>query len=535
MSKQRRLEIANVLLALISVVLAYASYTIFARDRESRTPAQQFADRYNMPLRRPEIVKSLEYAPSSDFATDLVTDTMLNDLVTPVNLNSLSPEARAAWMDAVSLYDEELTSAADLELGAIAARPGWPYHSALLGQLVYAQQAHALSPALVTNYKRWARPLHNAAAAAETDNSLWQSLAAAEIETWPDLGRVHAGNARSVFRHAFEDPEFVTGTFRLAINTIGKENAIRALPDRARPLWAALEECGRIGDIFAAWSIHQRWDAAEWREREADLVQTEKASTRLDVDEARRLCARWSSIHSVWDYDSSEARSQAARLLEVWPAGTEGRWLDDPRSQFVRYFLSGRTVNVKGSSLLRSVESLSGVPLPVLARIHVLAGDISGAEAIAKASDSFGAFEWTPYVLELARYWNSRNDKARARAALAQLPPAAREECDTLLMRHAVEGGEKVAISSDDRPLEVAAGSPVALCVDRPAALVLEISSAAGAIVDYGWDGARTATVLAPPGSRLSRTVASPEMGIRQLTTRAIVPGTAANIVVRKL
>jgi hypothetical protein len=533
-SNQRSAMTAHALLALMSLGFAYASYATYAMDRSSRIPAQKFAKQYTMPLRRPEIVKSLEYAPSGDFATDLVADATLRDVAVPVNLSGLPADARAAWIDAVPKYDEQMTRATNLALDAIAGRPGWPYHSALLGQLVYTRQARSLSPDLVRNHALWSKPLHDAATNASTDDALWQSLALAQLQTWADLGRIHAKTAHPIFLHAFEDPEFVTNTFAQAVNTIGKETAFRALPDRAKPLWRALQEVGKGGDVLAAWAIHQRWDAAEWRERGEDLTAIEKHAARRDVEETRRLCVQWTSVHSVWDYDSKEAHRQAARLLEMWPGGTEGRWIDDPRSQIARYFLSGRTADVNGGALLRSIDSLAGVPQPVAARIHVLAGDIAGAESIAKSSDSFGTFEWTPYILELARHWNVQRDKTRASAALAQLAPAAREECDALMVRRDIEGKEKVAIGSRDLSSPAAVGSPIALCIDQSTPLSVRITSAASAIVDYGWDGARSASALVTSVSRSLSLAAPPQRGMRQLTTRPAVAGTAAEVVVQK-
>jgi hypothetical protein len=525
---------ANVLFALTSLGLAYSSYVAFTTDRASRIPARKFAEQYAMPLRRPDIVDSLEYAPSGDFATDLIADATLQDVASPVNLSGLSAGVRSAWIDAVPKYDEQMTGASNLALDAIAERPGWPYHASLLGQLLYLRQARSLSPDLVRKHVFWSKPLYDAAIGAGTDNTLWQSLAVAQLQTWADLSKLHAKTVHSVFLHAFEDPEFVTNTFAPAVNIIGKEAAFSALPDRARPLWAALQAVGQRGDVLAAWSLHQRWDAAEWRERKDDLAAIEKHAARRDIDEARTLCVQWTSAHSVWDFDSKEAHAQAARLLEMWPAGTEGRWIDDPRSQIVRYFLGGRSADVNGNVLLRSIDSLSGVPQPIVARIHILAGDIAGAESIARSSDTFGTFEWTPYVLELARHWNVRDDKTRARAALAQLAPASREECDAQVVRREIEGRGDAAISSRDLSSQAAVGSPIALCMDQSSPLSVRVTSTGPAIIDYGWDGARSASAIVMTGSRTLSIAAPAQRGMRQLTTRPAIAGTAGEVAVLK-
>jgi hypothetical protein len=524
--------VANTLLAVTSLGFAWASYATYSMDHSSRIAEQRFAVQYAMPIRRPEIVKSLEYAPSGDFAADLVADATLQDVAGPVELADLSAQARAAWLDAVPKYDEQMAGAANLALDAIAARPGWPYHSSLLGQLFYLRQARSLSPDLVRKHDLWSKPLYIAATDAATDNSLWQSLAVAELQTWPELGNLHVKTALSVFRHAFEDPDFVASTFGPAVNALGKDAALQVLPDRAEPLHAALQVVGKGGDVLAAWSIHQRWDAAEWRERADDLAAIQVHAARGDIDETRGLCVRWMSVHSVWDYDSKVARAQNERLMEIWPVGKEGRWTDDPRAQIVRYFLSGRTDGVKGSVLLRTIDSLAGVPVPIVAQIHVLAGDLAGAESIAKSSDSFGTFEWTPYVVELARRWNAQGDKTRARAAIAQLAPAARDECNVLVARREIDGRETVAVDSRDLSSQSMVGTPIALCMDQGTRLNVRVTSADPFIVDYGWDGARSASALVTPAS-LSLTLAAPP-GMRQLMTRSAIAGAAAEVAVRK-
>ena len=269
--------IASVVAAFACALFALAAYDGFARDRDARKPVEAFAQRFQMTLRRPDVATTLQYAPSADFAADLVADASLRDATTSVRLGGLTPEQRIAWLDAVGRIDEQLARAADLSLDAMTQRPGWPYHPALLGQLVYTRDARALSPSIVTQSNRWTVPLGIATAAASNDDLLWQFTAVAYLQTWPDLGSQHR-NATPVFRRAFRDVDFVRATFTSAAQIIGTDAAIGNLPDAAKPLWAAFNQLAKAGDMDHAWRVHQRWDAAEWNQRGTDLAAIEQAA-----------------------------------------------------------------------------------------------------------------------------------------------------------------------------------------------------------------------------------------------------------------
>jgi hypothetical protein len=492
--------IAAVVVAVSCGVLAFLAYDAHALDRDQRKPVDAFAQKYTMTLRRPDVTTTLQYAPSADFAADLLADASLRDATMTVRLAGLTPEQRIAWLDAVGRLDEQLGSAAGLALDAMTQRPGWPYHAGLLGQLVYTRDARALSPSIVTQSNRWSVPLRVATSVASNDTLLWQFTALAYLQTWPELGPHHQ-DATPVFRRAFQDVDFVRATFSSAAQIIGTDAAIDNLPESPRPLWAAFNQLANAGDVEHAWRVHQEWDAAEWRQRAIDLAAIEKAASKSNLAIVRALCQTWTRNHSVWDYDSPAAHAQAARLLELWPVSESGKWANDARADIIRYFISGRREGASGALLVRTAEAVSGVPQPMQAQLRVLASDIGGAELIAKKSDSFGSFEWKPYLFELSRYWVKKGDGSKAQAAVAQLPAIARDECEVRVTQIADADNLRL----DPIRIALAGNMDVPLCLARRTAvqLILTSSSETGVIVDCGWDGARSTSVFVPNGQAI--------------------------------
>jgi hypothetical protein len=522
---------ANAVLTIAMACCAYASYAAFEADRASRIPAATFAERFAMPLRRPEVVKSLDYAPSGDFADDLIAETTLRDVLLPVNLRELEPKAVTAWIQSVETRDLQLTEASEVMLDALSQRPGWPYHATLLGQLVYTRDARALSPDLVRQYRRWSVPLYAGVHAAPNDRDLWQFLALSYIQTWPDLAHEHAPFAGAVLRNAFDDPEFVRTAFGQAAQIVGTDPVIAALPDSPLPLRAAFEQLATAGQVDAAWRVYQRWDAAEWRQRKLDLDRVESVAARADVTELRRVCRLWLSAHSVRDYDSAAARAQVARLLDRWPASDVGRWPSDPRTDAIAYLLAGRRDSVEGAVLLRAAAPLSGMPAAMQAQLHVVAADIIGAETIARAADSFGSFEWTPYVLDLSRYWLQHGSREKARAALTSLSPASRPECESTIVR--AEAGDGSATEKGSGETTVQGGRarvPLCLPTPTPATVTLTLLDGPPVIVDYGWDRARSGSMLlSRPGQAVA--VALPPMQGFRAATVSCIPASAASTI----
>jgi hypothetical protein len=514
----------NVGLTTLSVGVFVAGIETFKRDATSRVPATQFVQAYTIDIRRPEVAQSLRYAPSGSTAADLVADATLRDVLLPANLSELSAEKRAVWTASVSQYDAQMSRAAELMLDAIRSEPGWPYHQSLLGQLVFARGSESLSPALVAQHTRWSVPMRIAASTSVHDSARWQALALAYLQTWPALATAHRPFATAAFSRAFEDPAFVRVTFEPAVNIVGIEAAMAALPAVPAVLSTAFEDLVRSKRLREAWQVYQRWDAAEWRERERDLIKIERYADRGDVDQTRNGCMRWAAEHSVWQYDSPAARRQAARILGLWPRGADGHWLRDSRGELVRYFLAGRTASIEGTVLANVVDDLEGVPTPVQAQVRVLASDIGGAEQIARSSETAGTLAWKPYATELTRHWLRRGDRARARDALGVMPAAARDECEPELLRAAVE----------NRPLNVIPHSftrrgdgrvdvPVCAGSDLALRFRLNVESTGGAVVQYGWDGGRSASLLTRSGT--PETVCVPAVSGAHVFSARIVRG----------
>ncbi len=71
--------------------------------------------------------------------------------------------------------------------------------------------------------------------------------------------------------------------------------------------------------------------------------------------------------------------------------------------------------------------------------------------------------------------------------------------------------------------MRTAVGTPISLCMDRTLSLVATFSTVAPAIVDYGWDGARSGTTLLASTAQ-SIKVPSPEReGMRILMTKPVL------------
>src|SRR5215467_4480330 len=100
----------------------------------------------------------------------------------------------------------------------------------------------------------------------------------------------------------------------------------------------------------------------------------------------------------------------------------------------VRFFLDGRAGSVRPLALEGAVSALSGVPDDIRARTLLLAGNVSGAVDLANRSPTAGSFEWTRFLLDLARYELGHRDVRAAEDVLAKIAPAARRECGSLIL-----------------------------------------------------------------------------------------------------
>jgi hypothetical protein len=253
----------------------------------------------------------------------------------------------------------------------------------------------------------------------------------------------------------------------------------------------------------------------------------------------RTLCEEWVSKHGIGNWDDEIGRAQEARVLELWPAHDPGSWRADPRGKLVRFFLDGRQSEVKGETLARSLETLSGVPEPILARAKLLAGDVEGSEELARRASDPTAAQWTAYIVELVRFHLKRGRSRQAESALELVPPGARQQCDVLLARRDVarelgNAGDveilnrmiaSVRMSSHSgEPNPGSSEAALTLCLDpawaKRRVLVVEVEVVAPAVLTYGWDGGRSGTFPALEDSTIVRVPLGGFTGSRKFSVR---------------
>ncbi len=490
--------ILNVLVATACLALAATSIASYRNDLASRATTNAFVRDFELNLRRPAVATTVALTPRFDVSADVLADTTLRDALLSVNLSEAEPAVRSSWIKAMSRMDDQFLAAESLALQAIAARPGWPYHQSLLGQLVYLRASRSFDPALTTHIEQWRIPLRQAATDAGSDITLWQSLALGYLQTWPGMSTGDRQDSPPVFRRAFAAPEFVKALFAAAIQLLGIRDAVSILPDEPKPLWEAFQQIVQSGDVDSAWLVHQRWDIAEWKERSDDLTEIELHGKRGDVDDARDLCQAWTAQHSIWSYDSPAAHRQVSRLLEMWPAGRQGSWDRDGRADVLRYLIDKRQKYASGPSLERTLDALDGVPSATRAQIMLMAGNASSARSIANASDDLGSLAWTPYLLSAARDARKRGDPVEAQRLLALISPAAAGECDT----READGDINFARSNKEGRLLIrlpamAAGDAQSVCVPSSGGMIsLQILGDHPQVVDWEVNGARRGSCL---------------------------------------
>ncbi|MGH9399593.1 MAG: hypothetical protein ACRD00_04435, partial [Thermoanaerobaculia bacterium] len=358
-------------------MLSVASYK---QDLLARRAAEKAVRQFTLDRRRPFDAETARLAPAGDLAAGIVANAALADALGSVRLTDLDASLREAWLESVRHTDEELRVAQDLMQDAAAARPGWADHRFRLGALAYA--AKSRPPEL------WMTPLHSANRAAPGEDAIPNFLAAAYLETWSTLAPEARANAPAILKRAFLDSDFVSRGFLPAVAALGRGAAFPLLPDATRPLRAAVAVLSRSGDVEGAAFLFDRLERAEQRECASDLLEIEQRYRLGDVTGLRDACRAWASAHPVREHDRPEGRAQAARVLELWPNDTTGRWLSDPRADLVRFFLNGRESDVSGDAVARAVEALSGVPDTVEARAKLLAGDLDGVQTLVGRSQT---------------------------------------------------------------------------------------------------------------------------------------------------
>lgn len=501
--------------------LALLSIGLYARDSRWRDRAEQFARRFRLEEGGSLDLSMMRFVSSGDLSAAIVVDVALRDpdtkpLVVPPGDQGHEDHAQAR----PAPQGDELEGARNLMLDAMAVRPGWAYHRFLIGKAAF-MASHASTSASPPRAEIWARPLRSAAQDAPAVDVIWETLASDCLESWSDLSPALRAESPAIFRRAFLDPDFVSRSLVPISQVVGRDEAIRLLPDAPKTLETAAKEMARAGDIEAAALLTGRRETAERQQRVIDLKRIEQRAALRDVEGLERDCALWAWDHPLGEFDDPIGRSQSARVLELWPNDRLGSWRGDARAQLVRYFLAGREADVPPSALARALEPLSGVPPTVAARVRLMQGDVEGANELSQESGAEGSLEWTPYYLTLAKFELSRGKPSLARSALAHVASGAREECEVLISRRevarALDDQREVLATQDALERMRSAFDPqqawspkgaLSVCIDpeRAAArfLTVDLIAEKPSIISYGWDGGRIGTLFVRDTETLS-------------------------------
>ena len=387
--------------------------------------------------------------PAADGAMAVVAESILQDALGATSPASANPAAPRLQARASPEMAAELEAADGLMLDSLERRPGWPQHRLLLGRIAYAAQGLQLEDS--RKPENWIVPLRLAATGAPGLEPAWTVLGGAYLENWPALNPATRADAPRVLTRAFLDPAFVSRSFPSAASILGGEAAAKLLPEEPNPLRAAADALAAGGDVSGASALLPRIDRSARADRDKRLRRVAQLRRYGDLDFARFECLGWVRDYSAYDFDDAAGRAQTALLLALWPADAVGSWRSDPRGELVRFFLNHREKDVEGTVLARAAATLLEVPDTVRARIALLSGEEAKALELARASASASSLEWSGFYLQLARARLERGDASGAKAALAGIPPSAREGCDALLCYRDVatslgdEEGKKVA------------------------------------------------------------------------------------------
>ncbi|MCA1581399.1 MAG: hypothetical protein LC796_08385, partial [Acidobacteria bacterium] len=422
---------------------------------------------------------------------------------------------------------EDLRAGRDLMVSAVAYRPGWAMHRFLLGELAYAEfrqdgAAEARRPEL------WTEPLRLASDAAPGYPAIWVARARAILPMWKDLPAGERDLAPSVVEHAFRDPEFVTEQFAAAAAALGRDAAARLLPSDSDALSRAIRILTREGDVAGVAALTTRWENAERSERTGELALAEERARREDLEELRWRCPNWVYRHPPSELEDPATASQAARILALWPLDREGTWGGDPRTTLTQYFLEGRQSEIEGALLLRVIESLTGVPDTVRARVRALAGDLEAAGDMAARGAAVDRQRWTAVFLEIAKAHFKNGHAREAWLTLEAIAPGDQESCDVLLARRDVARalGNRLELGAVSRALESqkaavqaqpawSAQGSLSLCLDPEQTtgqrLSVDLEASAPSFVVWGWDGYSLGRLTVPAGRT---TLAIPVTGL---------------------
>ncbi len=452
---------------------------------------------------------TVDLAPRGDWLGGIAADAVLDDVYGEVDLGEASPEARQAWMELLPRIDSELEASREVLLDSLRSRPGWAMHLASLGQVEYSLQARQqgeLEP------DRWRHPLSFAAGGAPGSDVVSIFRAATEIEL-AIAGRVGLGEPeKRTIERSFRDPAFLQAAFPATVALLGIDQALRIVPEEPRPLQRAFDHLAAGDDVRRAAAVWKRFEKAEWSARGSELREAERVATLGDRTRLARLVKSWASAHSPTDF-GEKGSAQLVRLLQIWPLGDPGMWRRDPRTSMVAALLTNdlEIGGATGKAIWRAAIPLEGMPEPIRAIAMSASGMIEEAQRFALRSGSAGTLEWTPFWGAVAREWLRRGDRERAAFALKQIPPAARDACDVLLVRRglAAEAELHAVETMIDRAREQSGSQSTSrgslpLCLrENDRLLVADLHVTEPALLELLWDGIRYETIFVTTSGQL--------------------------------
>ncbi|HVT03952.1 MAG TPA: hypothetical protein VHL58_11335 [Thermoanaerobaculia bacterium] len=494
----------GVLVALLGL-MAIAT-TVWRDNNRLQQKVENTARRFRVDERRTDTFETLRLVPAADLGADVLADAAINDSLGEVSLRDMTASQRQLWLTSLMHIDDELGATRVLLLDAAAARPGWPYHWSLLGQVEYAfWRRQAMNTPL--GKSAWIEPLRLGAWYAGGDVQNWGFVGGAYLESWPLLSAGDRRDALLSLRFALNDPDFVRRDLVIAYRLAGA-GVLDLVPDDPAALSAAIQASLSANLPREGERLVERWEKAECAARARDLTEVRKRIRLGDLDGARAACRSWVSRHRFDDFADQPSIRQLSEVVSLWPSESQGEWAHDTRHELVLFFIEHPEHAVNGESLARMVESMSGVPVLIRAQAALRADDSVEALRMQHDADVAGAFEWTPFICALARHYLQKGKPERARAALSQLSSSAAEECNSRLLSLEIDNMSRgtpiarLAPAAEKSSRGVVAvwrrSGAVAVCLGAGDQRLVDIHiiSPQPVLVDLGWDGLRARTVL---------------------------------------
>ncbi|MGH9459194.1 MAG: hypothetical protein ACRD2J_16285 [Thermoanaerobaculia bacterium] len=502
-------RIAAIAVAVLALVLSVVAIAAYRADLAQREVVRAFFTEYTHDVRRPLVADTIDYAPRADWLAGIAADAVLQDVYGAVDLDELEPDVRQAWIEIVARTTDEAREVRGILLDALRTRPGWALHAGGLGQIEYT-----LTRADAEEGK-WRRPVAFATSASPGSDALAVFLAAGDMEQAAFRGRELTPTQRASMTRAFQNAAFLQAALPTAVALVGTEDALALVPDEPQPLRTAFSHFVREGEVTTAASILSRWQKAEWASRAAEMEEIESLASLGDRTRILGAVRQWASRHPAREF-GSRASAQLVRLLELWPDDDPGQWRRDPRGEIVRVLLAldGRAPEL-GEAVLGAVRQLDGTPETVRAEALLAAGRIEDAERFARQSDTAGTLSWTDFWAHVAIAWTARGDEERARDALAEINPVAREECEARLARGVGELG--------DPPLRFSRAGDLPVCIgpSEERDLVVRAATESPALLAIGWNGTAESWPLVDSGTAV-RIPLGDRRGREILTVRTI-------------